>query len=85
LRAVVEAALDGLLDGPTLRVLDPGQAIQRALREHTFTVTGSDLSYATQVELMSEDPSNSNRAYAAITSVNAAGTSATYTVNTAGH
>ena len=33
---------------------------------------------------MSEDPSNTNRAYAAITSVNAAGTSATFTVNTAG-
>jgi hypothetical protein len=50
----------------------------------TFTITGSDLSYATQVKLMSEDGSNTNNAYAAITSVNAAGTSATYTVSTAG-
>jgi DNA-3-methyladenine glycosylase II len=29
LRAVAEAALDGLLDGAALRALDPGQAIQR--------------------------------------------------------
>jgi DNA-3-methyladenine glycosylase II len=29
LRAVAEAALDGLLDGPALRALDPGQAVQR--------------------------------------------------------
>jgi DNA-3-methyladenine glycosylase II len=29
LRAVAEAALDGLLDGTALRALDPGQAIQR--------------------------------------------------------
>jgi DNA-3-methyladenine glycosylase II len=29
LRAVAEAALDGLLDGAVLRALDPGQAIQR--------------------------------------------------------
>src|SRR5262245_18491487 len=28
LRAVAEAALDGLLDGAALRALDPGQAIQ---------------------------------------------------------
>src|SRR5690349_14942902 len=29
LRAVAEAALDGLLDGAALRALDPGQAVQR--------------------------------------------------------
>ena len=29
LRAVAEAALDGLLDGAVLRALDPGQAVQR--------------------------------------------------------
>ena len=29
LRAVAEAALDGLLDGAALRALEPGQAIQR--------------------------------------------------------
>jgi DNA-3-methyladenine glycosylase II len=29
LRAVAEAALDGLLDGVALRALDPGQAVQR--------------------------------------------------------
>src|SRR5437773_4050076 len=29
LRAVAGAALDGLLDGPALRALDPGQAVQR--------------------------------------------------------
>ena len=29
LRAVAEAALDGLLDGAALRALDPGEAIQR--------------------------------------------------------
>ena len=29
LRAVAEAALDGLLDGTALRALDPGQAVQR--------------------------------------------------------
>jgi hypothetical protein len=51
---------------------------------NTFTVTGSGLTYDTQVVLSSEDPSNTNRAYAAITSVNAAGTSATFTVDTAG-
>jgi hypothetical protein len=51
---------------------------------NTFTITGSGLTYATQVELTSEDPTNTNTAYAAVTSVNAAGTSATFTVNTAG-
>jgi DNA-3-methyladenine glycosylase II len=29
LRAVAEAALDGLLDGAALRAVDPGQAVQR--------------------------------------------------------
>ncbi|HEY2077274.1 MAG TPA: hypothetical protein VGH53_13160, partial [Streptosporangiaceae bacterium] len=29
LRAVAEAALDGVLDGTALRALDPGQAVQR--------------------------------------------------------
>jgi hypothetical protein len=30
LRAVAEAALDGLLDGAALRAIDPGQAVQNA-------------------------------------------------------
>jgi hypothetical protein len=51
---------------------------------NTFAISGSDLTYDTQVVVASEDPSNNNRAYAAITSVNAAGTAATFTVNTAG-
>ena len=51
---------------------------------NTFTIRGSGLTYDTQVVLASEDPSNNNRTDATITSVNAAGTAATFTVNTAG-
>ncbi len=43
LRAVAEAALDGLLDGAALRAVDPGQAIQRVQQVKGFGPFAAEL------------------------------------------
>lgn len=59
-------------------------ASQRAGTNDTFVLTGSNLTYATHVHLMSENNAVTTTADGVVTSVNAAGTAATVSVSTAG-